>query len=410
VSLAVCLLLTSTAFAQPKIALPAPKVGKFDALVPVMAQSPRVLAVSDTHSMLAFGLGKNANAQVLLVKLDAKGTPAAYGTEIKLPKPPGKGLEKNKTYVTGVAFHPKLPVLYAWQDIDVYFTNPVPPATPAEMKVFDHLWVINFAKDPPVVTLGVCRGDEFIFGQGGGSLAVDPTGSYLYVPNVREIKNPGSQRLGRYPLDADGLPVVTQLKDPLPARVKKIEELNAAGKFSPPQMTPIEYVHLFALNAFGAGHTFIPVGKDVVLSSGNQGLMSWRPEEKHAILHALPLKFAGHTQFTIHPTLPALFSTASYAPPGIDSFFRAEQVEGYLTGLPKQYVIEKSHLTGFPAVLAKQKKLLVGGQYSVYVMDLDDKGFPTGTPTQVLVNIPQVRGMVTSERFERVYVGVEVSR
>ena len=35
--------------------------------------------------------------------------------------------------------------------------------------------------------------------------------------------------------------------------------------------------------------------------------------------------------------------------------------------------LDKSHLTGYPAVLAKQKKLLVGGQYSVYVMDLDDK-------------------------------------
>ena len=51
----------------------------------------------------------------------------------------------------------------------------------------------------------------------------------------------------------------------------------------------------------------IHIGKDVVLSSGYQGLISWRPEEKHTTLHGLPLKNAGYTQFVVHPTLPALF-------------------------------------------------------------------------------------------------------
>src|SRR6478609_4761024 len=55
-SVALCLILASLATAQPKITLPPAKSGKFDALTPVMAQHPRVIAVSDVHSMLAIGL------------------------------------------------------------------------------------------------------------------------------------------------------------------------------------------------------------------------------------------------------------------------------------------------------------------------------------------------------------------
>lgn len=393
--------------AQPKVTLPMPKPGQLDALVPVMAHSARVVTVSDTHGLLAVGHWTSfADGQVSLIRLDAKGTPAASAAYLKLPKP--AGLLKNKNYVTGMAFHPKLPILYAWQDIDGHYTNPVPATTPAEVKQFDHLCVYNLAKDPPELMVHVCRGDEFLFGQQGGALAVDPTGSYLYVPNLREIKNAGSLRFARFPLDADGLPIIAESKDPAPARIKKIEELNTAEKFSPPQITPIEYVHLFNLNAYGSGHCFVPIGKDAVIAGGYQGLMTWRPDDKHATLHGLPLRNSGHVQFAVHPSLPAIFATSHYSPQ--NSFFRAEHIDGYLTLLPKQYVIEGSKLTGPPAVFSKAKKLAVGGENALYIIDLDDHGFPTGVPTRVLVNCPQVRAMVYSERFERAYVGVEVSK
>ncbi len=398
----------ATAFAQPKIMLPAPKTGRIDGLVSVMAQSARCAVVSDVHGFLAFGHDKDcADAQVSLIKLDAKGTPAAYASHIKLPKP--VALVKNKNYVTGLAFHPKLPLLYIWQDVDVAYSNPVPPG-PAETMQFDHLCIVNFAKDPPerIVMLG--RGLDYMHGQQGGSIALDATASFLYVPNLREVKNAGSLRLGRFPLDADGLPIVSEkdAKDPLPVRIKKLTDTSVAGKFLPPQLTPIEYVHMLSLGTFGAGHSFFPVGKDTVITSANQGLMTWRPDDKHATLHGLPLKNAGHTQFVVHPTLPAIFATAYHAPS--DSFFRAEHSDGYLTLLPRQYVIEGSKLTSPPAILSKQKKLIVGGEYFVYSLELDDKGFPTGEPTQMIVNCPIVRALVYSERFDRAYIGVEVSK
>ncbi len=401
------LLFTAAAIAQPKIALSPPKTGRLDTLVPVMAHSARVAAVGDIHGMLAFGHDHTyADAHVSLVKLDAKGNPAAYAMQLKLPKP--AGLVKNKNYVTGLAFHPKLPLLYVWQDVDSYYTNPVPATTPAEVKLVDHLCVVSFAKDPPELLVSLCRGEEYMFGQHGGALAVDPTGSFLYVPNLREIKNAGSLRFGRFPLDADGLPAIVDAKEALPVRIKKLIDINTAVKCVPPQLTPIEYVHLFSHSQYGSGHSFVPIGKDAVLSGGGQGLIAWRPEDKHATVHGLPLKQAGHTQFIVHPTLPALFSTSHHAP--LDSFFRADQTEGYLSSLPKQYVIEGSKLTGPPAILPKEKKLAVGGEYGVFVMNLDDRAYPTGEVTRVPVNSPSVRALIYSERFERAYVGVEVSK
>jgi hypothetical protein len=344
---------------------------------------------------------------VSLIKLDGKGTPSAYSTQVKLPKP--AALVKNKNYVTGVAFHPKLPLLYVWQDLDAYYTNPVPATTPAEVKQFDHLCVLNFAKDPPELLVSVCRGDEFTFGQQGGNLAVDSSGSFLYVPNVRELKNAGSLRLGRYPLDGDGLPTVVESKEPLAGRIKLLTQWNLTDKFSPPQMTPIEYVHLFNVNTFGSGHSFVPIGKDVVLTSGYQGLMCWRPDDKHVTLHGLPFKTAGHTQFVVHPTLAAIFATAPYHAYH-DSFFRAEQSEGYLSLLPKQYVIPDSKLSGPPAILSKQGKLVVGGENRLYLVSLDAKGFPSGDVVQMVVNAPQVKALVYSEKYDRLYVGVELSK
>jgi hypothetical protein len=135
----------------------------------------------------------------------------------------------------------------------------------------------------------------------------------------------------------------------------------------------------------------------------------WRPQDKFQTLHALPLKYGGHTRVVGHPRLPVLFATAYYHVHP-DSFFRAEHVEGYLTLMPRQYVIPDSKLFSPPAIVSKQGKVAVGGEYAVYQVNLDEKGFPVGDVIQVQVNAPQVRALVYSEKYDRLYAGVEVSR
>src|SRR5262249_6912960 len=153
------------ASAFPKVTFAPPKTGTIKNLVPVMAQSARCAAVSDVHQMLAFGHDKAyTDAQVSLVRLDAQGTPLAYATPIKLPRP--SGLDKLPSYVTGVAFHPRLPLLYVWQDFAGVYANP-PPAAPKEVMLFDHLHIVSFAKETPEVLISLCRGQEYIYAQGG---------------------------------------------------------------------------------------------------------------------------------------------------------------------------------------------------------------------------------------------------
>lgn len=408
-ALLILLVLANSAAAQVKTTLAPAKAGRVDALVPVMAQAARCVALSETHGLLAFGHDKTyADAHVSLVKLDAKGTPFAYSIPIKLPKL--AGLVKNRNYVMGLAFHPKLPLLYVWQEIDVYFSTQPPPATPETMQ-FDHLCILDVSKVTPELVVSMCRGIEFIYGQQGGTIAIDPTGGFLYVPNIREIKKESalSLRLGRYELDSDGLPALTDGKEPIVVRIKKLAELNAAGKAMPPTQTPTENEALFGVTSFGCGQAMHPLGKDVLLTSVSNGLVSWRPDDKNATVHGLPLKFGGHTKFVVHPTLPAIFATTSNNQHP-DVFFRAEHAEGYLTLLPKQYTIPDSKLSGPPAILSKQKKVAVGGQHLVYLIDLDDKGFPASEFSQTYVNCPQVRAMIYSERFDRLYVGVELSK
>src|SRR5437588_609875 len=89
-TLLACLLSTAAASAQPKVTLAAPKNGRIDALVPVMAQSARCAAVSDAHRLVAFGHDRGyADAHVSLIRLDAKGIPAAFAIPLKLPSPAG---------------------------------------------------------------------------------------------------------------------------------------------------------------------------------------------------------------------------------------------------------------------------------------------------------------------------------
>ncbi len=403
------LLLPSGAFAQPKTALPVAAPARLDYVIPVMAHQALCAAVSDGLGLLAFGHDSGfRDAHVSLVKLDPKGNPAAYTVPIKLPRP--DSLAKFPSYTLSVVFHPKLPLLFVWQDIGLNYTNPVPPQPP-DWDKFDHLHIFSLAKETPELVTSLCRGSEYIFGRRGGSIGVDATGSYLYVPNMRELKNAGSLRIGRFPLDAEGLPLLPEVdaKQPFLARGKRLAELNAAKPVSPPQLTPIEYLNLFNWTGQGNGLSMVPVAKGVVLSTNGHGVFSWSPDDKLSPVHGLPLRIAGETMLGVHPNLPVAFAT-TYKAAQADSFFRIDQVEGTLTLLPKQFVLGDARLSGAPVVLSKKSKLAVGGHYFVYLVSLDDKGFPVGEVVPCQVLNAMVRSLAYSEKFERLYVGVDLSK
>ena len=391
--------------AQPQVTLPAPKLGSVPNLVQVAVPPAYSMALSETHGLLAFTHDRTyPDVHVSLVKLDAKGNPAPYCTSWKLPRP--ETLVKVDTYAVGATFHPKLPLLYVWQDMGLNNAAPL-TAQPPGWNLFDHLVIYNVAKEPPELVVALCRGEELHFGVSGGGLAVDPAGEFLYVPNVADAKS-RFLHLGRLRLDPDGLPIAddADLKLPLPARIKKLAERNLAKGLPPAQITPVEYQFTLLMGGAGGGHSFHVVSKEAVISAGHYGVITWRPNDKQAAMQSLPVKGAGHQLLTLHPTLPLIFVTTA----NTDSFYRVAHAEGHLSLLPTQLTLPETRLFSTPMVFDKGTRVAVGGHYHVYIVPLDGEGNAQPSVTKVPVLSPNVRALVYSPRFDRLYVGVEVSK
>ncbi len=415
IAIALPVFIVGGASAQQQLTLPPPKTGSLPNLTRVMVPETRALALGEAQSLLAFVHdAKHADAHVSLVKLDANGNPAPYAVSWKIPHLPA--FVKNPNYAVSVAFHPKLPLLYVWQDLAL-INAPPPNPEPPDLVNFNHLHIYNVgpafmsaAPDktglfkPPELVASLCRAMPYLYGFAGGQIAVDPSGEFLYVPNLRDTKNLWILRLGRFKLDADGLPFLSDAdaKLPLPARAKRVQDLNPA----PHQIAPWDYVYLFPMNAWGAGHSFVPLGKDAALTSSYYGVASWRPNDKTYEMFGLPLRSNAQHLLAAHPTLPAVFATAA----DTDSFSRFEQSDGFVTGLPRQYKLEGDKLFSTPAVLPKSKQLAIGSHHAIILFELDELGYPKLEATRVPVFNPAVRCVAYSQKFDRLYVGVELSK
>src|SRR5205807_1698318 len=102
-------------------------------------------------------------------------------------------------------------------------------------------------------------------------------------------------------------------------------------------------------------------------------VVCWRPSEKEGELHGLQFRGAGATLIgKPHARLPLLFAAGYNA----DSLLSVGQVEGYLTLLPRQYVIPGAKLLSPPAVMSKTNTIAVGGDHYVYLLRLDGEGRP----------------------------------
>lgn len=406
ITILTCHLAAAVAVGQGTIKLPPAKNTKFPGLIPVMVPSATCAAISEAAGWLAFGHDRNfADANVSLVKLDAKGNPGSYAIPIKLPK--GAGLVKNPNYAVSVTFHPKLPLLYVWQDVALQFTNP-PAAQHPDLDKFDHLLIYSVAKDTPELLASLCRGVDYIYGCAGGSIVVDAGASILYVPNVRDPKNAGIFKFGRFVLDEAGLPRLDD-KDaalPVPARLKRLAELNNAKPLTPHQVTPPEYVNLFPFNAAGCGLGFLPLSKDVVLAGGWNGLLSWRPDDKNVAVSGVSFRHSGNKLVAAHPGLSIIYATVLHS----NFLYRAEHADGYLTLVPQGYELADGNVLSAPVIMAKGKKLAVGGRHRVYFLDLDEQGKLRPEVTQVQVFNPTVMALVYSERYDRLYVAQEVGK
>src|SRR5438067_8199058 len=156
-------------------------LAKVPYVVPVVAPAAYCAAVGDAAGLVAVGHKVDKQAQLSLFRLDAQGKPADKPIVVKLPKP--ATLAQRDTYPLSLAFHPTLPLLYVWQEVEGLKGDPVPPDEPA-WKEFDHLLIYSLEKAPELL-VALCRGPLFHTGNAAGSLGLDGGNGLLYIPNLR---------------------------------------------------------------------------------------------------------------------------------------------------------------------------------------------------------------------------------
>jgi hypothetical protein len=410
--IALCSLLPGEALAQIKHTLNAPKEGTIDRLSAVTAHRSRWSILSETHGWLAFGTDRNFPSwHVSLVKLDDQGNPSPVTITVKLPRP--AALEAGiQQYAASAAFHPKLPLLYVWQDLELHPHDPASQAK-AGLDEFDHLVIYRLTAGEPELVGALCRGKTNYFtNQTRGQVAVDPAGERLFVPNIRHKTEPTGQHTGLQPLDADGLPLVTGVDPALPVadRAKRLVEVNASSPVVPAEQTPIEGFNL-GWTAHGTTSSLIPLAKDLAYGGNGSSVFIWSPnrvgKNNAGWIHGLVLPGV-HVSLLSDPLArpPLLFVTAS----GASEFFLLQHVDHNLTMVPRQYTIPGTRLHSPPAVMVKRNQVAIGGDYHIYLLTLDEAGRPQPEVIAARPTLCNPGTLVYSPKFDRLYVGGDIPK
>lgn len=395
------------------------EIGKLPYVHTVLAPGATCAAVGEAAGKLAVGQKIGKEAQVSLFPLDAQGKPAGSAVVVKLPKP--ATLAARETYPLSLTFHPGLPLLYVWQDVEGLKGDPVPPTDPA-WKDFDHLLVYAVDKAAPELLLSLCRGTSYHTGCVAGSVHPDVAGGKLYVPNMRfGPKNPPeSAAVGWFSIDGDGLPVAgdeepkkaspvltpAQAAAGRAARIAVLKAAVAAGKpVGAFRHTP-EKTYGFSYWPSGAG--FIPYSRDVFIACGPYGPVTWNCADRRARAQVflMPVNFVTYycTRIATHPTQPVVFASMV----GYSYAHRIEHAEGYLTLLPQVVLLEGATLKTPPVVMGKRSLVAFGGPGALYLAPIDAAGkFKEEAGMIVSVPAAVAEGIAWSEKLDRLYVAVE---
>jgi hypothetical protein len=380
----------------------------------IQAPGAKCMAVSDTVNLVAIGHRPSKEAaRVSLYRLDSRGQPADKPVVLNLPRP--VWCKDRITYPVSLAFHPRLSLLYVWQDVEA-LKEGTPGEDPA-YKELDHLLIYNVEGEQPELLVGVARGPEYAVGNLAGAIVFDQQARRLYVPNARIVKPQLTPAVGFLTLDSTGLPVVEDKReddkiplDPRKAyamRTARVAVVQAAVKAG---QAPGKYRgtdHNTMLSAWPAGLGFVPVSDDVVLLGGTYGPVTWDEGNRRARIAAIQLHptYAAYCvdRLAGHPTLPVIFSSLVRT----GWIFRMEHADGYLTLVPQHLMLNGAVLHSYPVVLAKRKQVVVGGVNCIHLIALDDKGLFKPERIDVAVKNPEVEALAYSVKFDRLYIAVE---
>ncbi|MEO6848942.1 MAG: hypothetical protein ABI443_14440 [Chthoniobacterales bacterium] len=348
-------------------------------LVQVVSPGALCAAVSETQPLLVVGHKTVKGTNLSIFTLDASGTPSGVPTaEVALPTSPA--LQAINRYPLSMAFHPQLPLLYVWQDID----GPADTGDPAKNPVyneFDHLLIFSVRADGALqLVQSAARGPQFAYKKLNGAILVDAINQRIFLPNLQDksIPNPNATAAaGFYRLDVQGMPA----------------KIPGQTVLTPKMVAPL---------VVNAGIGFAAASKDAVVFGVHGGPTVWEFENRRVNASNYYLHNIALCGVTSNPRYPYVYMV------GINTgyLFSMEHVDGFLTLLP-QLASLPTVLTSLPVVMSKQGKVAVGAVNTVYALKLDANGRLTPEMEQTALTNPTVKAMAYSEKLDRLYVPVE---
>jgi len=335
-------------------------------------------AVNDVLALLAIGHDRD-DFQLSLTPLDDRGVPRS-GAPLRLVLPRPEKLAAHRNYASGVAFHPTLPILYVWQDVrgspggdrrtDPAYTD------------FEHLLIFEIKAGEPRPLRALARGAHFAYNQPTGLIGVTPRGDRLFLPNLRE---PASNQpcVGAIELDPAGVPMMHE-------GTLRLVRANVAT----------------ANQTLPTGWGFLCASENAVIMAGQAGVLTWDVDNRLGMLNMVSIPGAAkHNLIGGHPAVPAVFGAAHAG----NVVFRVMQSDGYLTMQPAVTTLTLGGIRSPPVIIPGQPvRMALGGVNALQLITLDAGLVPQAASAQVFaVDNPAVRAVAWSDRFKRLYVGVE---
>ena len=355
-------------------------------------------AVNDTASLLVIGHKSPSNQHLAVFRLDATGRPGTNPTWLTLPKP--AVLATNANYPLGLLFHPRLPLLYVWQDING------PPADKQEKHPaftnhleFDHLLIYAIKNGALELIETAAHGPNFHVGLLGGTIGLDHTATTLFVPN--SLGGTWDEAgIGYYALDDQGLPqdpdkATVQTRAKPPARAT-LPTSKAARTLAAVQRKRTHRYYPSGAGWFAGSQAMIMGGySGCMIADFNQGSLrqSWFNLPDHL----------GNCFIAGHPQLPAIYLALQNSP----RLFQIAHADGFVSLLPQVATVTNAHFLGTPVVLPKLARVAVGGVRSLHLFGLQPDGRLDGRVEQIVLPCAAIKGFAWSEKYTRLYVAVD---
>jgi hypothetical protein len=348
-------------------------------VIEIVAPAAIEMAVNDAVGLVAVVHQEDHPVHVSIFSLDESGTPI-HANPIVVVLPKRGPLAAHPTYALSATFHPSLPLLYVWQDVNA-------PAG-ADAGTFEHLLIFRITEGEAKLVQACGKSSDYAIGRKLGYIAVDKKATRLYFPNLTGIsKGELVNGIGYFSLDEDGLVLGNRETGDADFKAQRVIGLSLA--WSPDR---------------AAG--FAPINDDIVMFATAGGAGAWDQSEARQRFTEAQIWPPGRPDRRIaaHPSLPAVYICSlgtSYAQ-------QLKHAEGYFTS--NFQLVSISGPFSRPVVLARRNMVAYGGGYHVQLISIDNEGRFLPEIRRCTATNKKVSALSYSDKFDKLYVAADKER